>query len=504
MSGKHVVIIGSGFAGLSSACFLARDGFDVTVLEKHSTPGGRARTFQDKGFTFDMGPSWYWMPDVFERFFNAFGVRVSDQYDLIRLSPAFAVIFGQDDIVNVPAQMQDVYQVFESIEPGSAESLKRFMAAAKFKYDTGMRDLVYKPGLRWSEYLDRRVLFGLTHMGVLQPYADHVRKYFKDPRLIRLLEFPVLFLGGLPTQVPALYSLMAYAGIALGTWYPQGGMYRIVEAMYRLALNLGVTFQFDTNVTGIEVAGNRAQYVKTDKNPFRSDVVVGAADYHHIEQHLLSSEYRQYSEKYWDRRVLAPSALIFFLGIDRKVPRLRHHNLFFDAPFDQHAHDIYTDPHIPDEPLFYVCTPSVTDDTVAPAGCENLFVLVPLSTRLEDTEEARVRCFEKVMDRLERYTGLPVRDYIISMKSYAANDFKADYNALRGNAYGLANTLMQTAKLKPRIRSRKVNNLYFAGQLTVPGPGVPPALISGEIAAGLIRKEFGSSHKIIGHAAEVI
>jgi phytoene desaturase len=353
-----------------------------------------------------------------------------------------------------------------------------------------MHDLVYKPGLSWSEFFDARLFRSVFQLGVFQSYAAHVRKYFSDPRLILIMEFPVLFLGGTPASVPALYSLMAYAGLAMGTWYPMGGMHQIVEAMHRLAVELGVQFHFGEEVQRIHVNAGKAEFVKTTRDTYPASSVIASADYHHVEQQLLDPEHRMYAEKYWSSRVLAPSAMIYYLGVNRKVPRLRHHNLFFDASYEIHADAIYGRPRVPEKPLFYLCAPSVTDASVAPEGCENLFILVPMSTELEDTEERRQECFKKVMERAEEFTGVPIRRHLVHYRSYAMQDFKADYHALRGNAYGLANTLLQTATFKPRIRSRKVKNLFFAGQLTVPGPGVPPALISGEIAAGLILKSF--------------
>lgn len=495
---EKAIVIGSGFSGLSSACFLAQAGFEVHVLEKHDIPGGRARQYTQDGFVFDMGPSWYWMPDVFERFFRQFGKEVSEYYDLQKLSPAYSIIFENEEVIDIGSDINDVYPVFEAIEKGSGARLRAFLDEAKYKYDVGMQDLVYKPALTWTEFLDARLFKSIFQLGVFQSYASHVRKYFTDPRLIRIMEFPVLFLGGTPGNVPALYSLMAYAGLALGTWYPKGGMYKIVEGMYTLAKELGVQFHFNAEVTQIRVKDRKATQIETREGVYEGEYVIAAADYHHVEQQLLSPEFRMYNEKYWSGRVLAPSAMIYFLGINRKLPRLQHHNLFFDAPFDLHADAIYHHPGLPEKPLFYVCATSVTDPTVAPEGQENLFILVPLSTELPDTEVMRQQCFEKVMDRLEVYTGVPVRTHIVHKRDYAMQDFKEDYHALRGNAYGLANTLMQTAILKPRIKSKKVENLYFAGQLTVPGPGVPPALISGEIAANLIiqtnKNQINSNH----------
>ena len=483
----RVGVVGAGFAGLSAACFLASYGFQVDVFEKHNIPGGRARQYSDKGYTFDMGPSWYWMPDVFDRFFQRFGTSTSAYYDLIRLSPAYRIVFDQNNVVDIPADENDLFLLFESIEKNSAQRLRKFLADAKYKYEVSMRDLIFKSGLHWSQYTDWRLIKSLFGLGMLQPYSSLVRKYFRDPRLIRILEFPVLFLGGTPSQIPALYSLMAYAGLSLGTWYPKGGMYKSVEGFYDLARTLGVNFNFSTEVQQIRTHQNSAQSIITSNGEHPVDYVLASADYAHVEQRLLKQEHRNYSSTYWDNRVLAPSALIFYVGVKRSVPRLLHHTLFLDASFEEHIDSIYKEPAWPTDPLFYICAPSKTDKTVAPAGHENLFILVPIATGLVDSPEMHRTCFEKIIDRLEKYAGIPIRNEIDYCQSYSIGDFSKDYHALRGNAYGLANTLWQTAIFKPKIQSRKVNNLYFAGQLTVPGPGIPATIISGEIAAGLIR-----------------
>lgn len=489
--GKKVIVIGSGFAGLSAAAHLAQKGFAVQLLEKHEQAGGRARSFSQDGFLFDMGPSWYWMPDVFERFFNQFGKKASDYYDLVRLDPSYRVWFGANDQIDLPSDMNEMEALFESIEKGSAAQLRRFLTEAAYKYEVGIQDLVYKPGRSLWEFADRRVLGGVFRLQLFRSFSRHVRKYFSHPKLLSLMEFPVLFLGAKPSQTPALYSLMNYADIKLGTWYPMGGMHKIVEGMLDLVRSLGVEVKFNANVERIEILNGKASRVHLKDEILEADIVVGGADYHHIENDLLPENSRTYKSDYWESRVMAPSCLLFYLGVDKQLDNLQHHNLFFDTDFEQHAKEIYDDPSWPENPLFYVCCPSKTDPAVAPNGKENLFVLIPLAPGLkDDSEEIREKYYNLVMDRLEKLSGQEIRSQVIVKRSYAHRDFVSDYNAFKGNAYGLANTLMQTAILKPSLKSKKVSNLYYTGQLTVPGPGVPPSLISGGVVANEIAKEF--------------
>ena len=485
---KKVIVIGAGFAGLSAATSLANKGFEVTILEKNSVPGGRARVFREKGFTFDMGPSWYWMPDVFETYFGKFGKKPSDYYQLVRLDPSYAVIFDATSAVDIPAGIDKLKQLFEQIEPGSGQRLEAFLEQAAYKYDVGMNKFVWKPSRSIWEFVSLKLLYDLGRMDVLQTFAGHIRKYFSDPKLLQLMEFPILFLGATPENTPAMYSLMNYAEISMGTWYPMGGMYEIVKGMVALAEEKGVKLLLNQNVTRIDVVGGVAKQVVTDSATFEADVVVAGADYHHVDTKLLG-QYRNYSDSYWDKRTLAPSSLLYYLGINKRVPKLQHHNLFFDEDFKQHAHEIYTQPQWPSKPLFYVSAPSKTDPSVAPEGCENLFLLIPVAPDLkDDSEEIRERYFNVVMERLETYVGEDIRPYIVYKRTYAHRDFMSDYNAFKGNAYGLANTLMQTAFLKPTLKNKKVANLFYTGQLTVPGPGVPPSLISGLVVADEVEK----------------
>lgn len=487
---KKVIVIGSGFAGLAAASCLAKKGYRVTLLEKNTIAGGRARKFEAAGFTFDMGPSWYWMPEVFEDYFALFGKSTADYYQLERLNPSYSVVFGENDIMNVPANMEELYALFEQYESGSSEQLKHFLAEAKYKYEVGMQEFVFKPGLSVLEFADMRVFKSLFRLQMFTSMSSHVRKLFKNEKLIKLLEFPVLFLGATPENTPAMYSLMNYADMSLGTWYPMGGMHKIIEGMVTLAKELGVDIQLNQEVQEIVVENGIATTIVTQNKKYQADIVVGGADYHHVDQHLLEAKYRNYSKAYWNKRVMAPSSLLFYLGVNKKLTNLHHHNLFFDEDFKQHAIDIYETPKWPQKPLFYVCAPSITDASVAPEGYENLFILIPLAPDLEDTEDIREHYYHLVMDRLERLTKQSIRDAVVYKRSFAHQDFKKDYHAFKGNAYGLANTLLQTAILKPSLKNKKVKNLFYTGQLTTPGPGVPPSLISGQVVANQIVSLF--------------
>ena len=496
---KKAIIIGSGFSGLSAATFLAKYGWEATIIEKHNLPGGRARLLKENGFRFDMGPSWYWMPDVFERYFNCFGKKRSDYYSLKRLDPSYR-IFWKDGEMTIPADYTEFKKLFENIEHGSGIKLDKYLEQAEFKYRIGINKLVHKPGQSWSEFLDWDLIKGIFRLHVFSSIKKEVQKSFNNPKLRQLLEFPVLFLGALPKDTPALYSLMNFAAIKGGTWYPENGMFGVVEAMYRVAGELGVQFQFNENVTAINTKANHAtgitsETVKNDKKItkyYNTDVVIATADYHFVEMQLLPPNLRSYSMSYWDKRVMAPGCLLYYIGLKKKLSNITHHSLFFDVDFEKHGDEIYVSKEWPVEPLFYVSTTSVSDNNVCPDGCENLFFLIPIAAGLKgDNEILRNEYFNKIIRRFEKSIGEPVVDNIIYKKSFGPEDFSNEYNAYKGNAYGLANTLLQTAIFKPSCRSKKVKNLFYAGQLTIPGPGVPPSLISGEVVAKEAVKFYG-------------
>ena len=485
---NKIAVIGSGFSGLSTACYLSKQGYSVEVFEKNSTAGGRCRIHKAEGFTFDIGPSWYWMPDVFEDFFTDFDNDVSDFYKLKRLDPSYRVYFDKEDFIDLPSSLNELSELFESIESGASEKLHTFLKDAEIKYEVGMKKLVHKPGKSIMEFWDMDVIKNVGKIQILKPFSKYIRKYFKNEKLIKILEFPVLFLGAKPSKTPALYSLMNYADLKLGTWYPEGGMYKIIEAMVSQAESLGAQFHYNSPITKISKTENNKPVLTVNGIEKEFDFIVGSADYHHIEQDLLEAKFRNYNEAYWSKKTMAPSSLIFYLGVNKKLNNLEHHNLFFDEDFESHASEIYDSPKWPEKPLFYVAAPSKSDDTIAPEGMENLFILIPVAPGLKDDELTREKYYQMVIKRLEKITGESVIEHVIYKKSYAHNDFIEDYNAYKGNAYGLANTLRQTSIFRPSIQNKKIKSLYYAGQLTVPGPGIPPAIISGKIVANEIHK----------------
>lgn len=481
---KNVIVIGSGFSSLSAACHLAKAGYEVSLFEKNSTLGGRCRQFKKEGFTFDIGPSWYWMPDIFDKFFADFGKKRSDYYELDKLSPAYKIFFA-DDVITIGDSMDKICVEFERLEKGSATHLRKFIKQAQENYDIAINKIVLRPGISPLELVTPETAMRVDQF--FKTISGQVRKKFKNPKLVSTLEFPVLFLGAKPSSTPSFYSFMNYADFGLGTWHPKGGMYEIVKGMVALAKELGVTVHTDSPVEKIHVENQKITGISVKGSFVPADIVLSGADYHHSET-LLNKEYRQYSEAYWDKKIFAPSSLLFYVGFDKKLKNIEHHNLFFDTDFERHAEEIYDAPQWPTDPLFYVNFPSVTDASMAPNGFETGFFLIPIAPDLEDTPELRNQYFDIIIKRFEERTGQDVKNNIIFKESFCVKDFVEDYNSYKGNAYGMANTLLQTAFLRPKLKSKKVKNLFFTGQLTVPGPGVPPSLISGKIVSELIAK----------------
>ncbi|MEO2052793.1 phytoene desaturase family protein [Flagellimonas beolgyonensis] len=480
-----VIVIGSGFSSLSASCYLAKAGFEVELFEKNSTVGGRARQMVKDGFTFDIGPSWYWMPDIFEKFFGDFGKTTGDYYHLDKLNPAYKIFF-EDDMITIGDCMDAICEEFERLEPGSSQHLRKFIGQAQENYDIAINKVVLRPGLSPFELVTKETVLRVDQF--FKTISQEVRKKFKNPKLVSTLEFPVLFLGAKPNNTPSFYNFMNFADFGLGTWHPKGGMYEIIKAMKSLAEELGVTIHTNSPVSHILVSDGQTIGIRSQGKNHLADFVVSGADYHHSET-LLDKKYRQYSEDYWEKRTYAPSSLLFYIGFDCKLNNIEHHNLFFDTDFEKHAQEIYDHPQWPTDPLFYANFPSVTDASMAPEGKETGFFLVPIAPGLEDTPELRDQYFDIVMDRFEKRTGQSVKEHILFKESFCVNDFIEAYNSYKGNAYGMANTLRQTAFLRPSLKSSKVKNLFFTGQLTVPGPGVPPSLISGKLVADLITKQ---------------
>ena len=480
---KTAIVIGSGFSGLSTAALLAKSGIQVTIVEKNKQLGGRARILKKNGFYFDMGPSWYWMPDIFDNLFADFNLKTQDFYKLIQLDPGFKIIFDSAEL-SIPSNFEEICSLFEKHEKGGSKKLKKFIKDAEYKYNIGMNFMYKSPGLSIMELLSKEIILNITNFELLTSYRKHIRKYFSHPHLISLLEFPVLFLGAAADKMPALYSLMAFSAFKQGTYYPIGGFHQVTQALIKICENLGVKFITNDAVSKINIENKKAVSINTNSGKsINTDFVIASADYAHVEKKLIATKFNNYSEEYWSEKKFSPSSLIFYLGLNKKMKKLIHHNLFFDEDIDEFSKEIYMYKCWPKKPLFYVCCTSKTDNNTAPRGKENIFILMPIPIGVEDTTTLRKKYFDIIIKRLEKYCDQNIMNHIEFKKSYCIKDFQKDYNAYKGNAYGLANTLSQTANLKPKIRNKKVKNIYYTGQLTVPGPGVPPALISGKIVA---------------------
>ena len=489
-SDPSIAVIGSGFGGLSAACYLADAGADVTLVEKNEQLGGRASTLTADGFRFDMGPSWYLMPDVFERFFGAFDRRPEDYYEIEHLDPHYRIFFKDGDRIDVTADRDRTKETFEAYEPGAGEALDRYLAKSRENYEVGMEHFVYTDRPRFRDWFDRDVLRNARGLSLLGSMQDHVERYFEHPKLQQLVQYSLVFLGGSPATTPAIYNLMSHVDFTLGVHYPDGGMGAVVDGIATLADELGVAVYTDHEVTSIE--GKRGGFLLRAMGPadeavkFPVDLVVSDADYRHTEMALLPPEKRQYDRSYWESRTYAPSAFLLYLGVEGDVENLAHHTLVLPLDWEGHFTQLFDAPSWPDDPAYYLCVPSKTDDSVAPDGHSNLFVLVPVAAGLDDTPERRRAYRDLVLADVAAHTGVDLRDRIVFERTFTVSDFADRYNSANGTALGLAHTLRQTALFRPRRRSTAVDGLYFTGAYTTPGIGVPMCLISGELTADAV------------------
>jgi phytoene desaturase len=487
--GRSVVVVGSGFGGLSTACYLADAGANVTVLEKNEQLGGRASRLYADGFRFDMGPSWYLMPDVFENFFADFDRRPDQYYQLERLDPHYRIFFKDGDQVNLVPDMDANRDLFESYEPGAGAALDDYLEQAAYTYDVGMEHFVYEDRPRLRDYVDPDVLRYARGLSLLGTMQDHVEEYFDHPKLQQIVQYSLVFLGGAPNNTPALYNLMSHVDFNLGVYYPEGGMGAVVDGVVAMAEELGVDFRTDHPVA--EIRGREGGFAVRTENSreFFPDEVVSDADYAHTEQELLLPEDRQYDADYWDSRTYAPSAFLVYLGVEGDVEPLAHHTLVLPTDWDDHFDTIFGDPAWPEDPAYYLCVPSKTDDTVAPDGHSNLFALVPIAPGLDDTPERRERFRDLLLDDIAEHTGVDLRDRIVFEEIFSLSEFTDRYNSTQGTALGLAHTLKQTSLLRPSHASSEVDGLYFTGSYTTPGIGVPMCLISGQLTAEAMGRE---------------
>lgn len=481
---KKLVVIGAGIGGLGAACLFARKGYDVTVLEKNPRPGGRANLFEVDGFRFDMGPSWYLAPDLFEHFFYLLGENISDHLDLIRLSPSYRIFFRDDpQPLDVHSDIERDAETFESIEPGAGQMLREYLKRSAYQYSVATQHFMYKNYDTVFDFFNRRVMTEGQKLSVFSKMHSFVSRFFRSPKLQQVMEYTMVFLGTSPYQAPAIYNLMSHMDFNQGVFYPRGGFYSLIEALTRISEKNGVRIRTETAVKLIQTANGRAKGVVLESGEtVPADLVISNADMWFTETHLLDASAQTYSEKYWQKRVIAPSAFILYLGISERLPTLCHHNLFFSKDWRQNFAEIYDNPRLPADPSLYVCAPSRTDETVAPAGKENLFVLVPIASGLKISNDEKHRYAQKTIDLIGREAGIPnLREKVEFMRIYTVDDFASDYNAFKGTALGLAHTIWQTAIFRPANRSRKVENLYYVGAGTNPGIGTQICLISAEL-----------------------
>jgi phytoene desaturase len=484
------LVIGGGFAGIASAAKLRHQGFDVTLLERHDGLGGRGRIWESGGYTFDMGPSWYLMPEVFDDFFEGLGKKREDYYPLHKLSPYYRVFFEDRGSVDIGPDLEGIYSVFDSIEPGGREKLQRYLKKASYKYRVAIEEFLYKEYRSIFQFLNPRLVIQGSQLGVFGALHNHVKRYFSDHRAQKILEYAMVFLGNSPSNAPALYSIMSHVDLIQGVYFPEGGMGTMVRGMTRLLDDLGVEVITGADAREIVVENRRAVGVRTADAEYRADLVIATGDYHHIEQDLLKEEYRNYSRKFWEGAVVAPSMFIMYLGVGKKLPNLVHHNLFFADKWDEHFRQIFDDPRWPDNPSYYVSVTSYDDTGMSPEGKDNVFVLVPIAPGLKTDEDFRKSYGDKIITHLEGLIGQEFRDDIEVLRYFGPEDFASDYSAFKGTALGLAHTLGQTAVFRPSMRNRKLRNLFYAGQYTHPGVGVPMTLIAADIIADAVGKQF--------------
>ncbi|MDD1764276.1 MAG: phytoene desaturase family protein [Methanobacteriaceae archaeon] len=488
-----VVIVGAGFGGMSAAALLARDGFDVTVIEKNEQPGGRGSVYQEAGYTFDMGPSWYLMPDVYEKFFADFGKKPEDFFTLEKLDPLYRIFFYDKAVYDISPELEENYQLFESFEEGGGDKLKSYLASSRELYEFSVNEMLYKDYRSVLDLLSGKLLLKAPKLRLWENLQHYVNKQFKSDQARKILEYAIGFLGGSPQNTPSFYHLVSHADLTLGVWYPQGGMREIVKAVRDLAESYGAEFIYNEPVELLEVHENRVKRVITDKAVYEPDLVVVNADYHHGEVDLLTPEHRTYDETYWEKKILSPSAMVAYLGVNRRVEGLAHHNLFLERDWDDGFNAVFNPLQTswPENPSYYVNVPSLTDESAAPPGCDTLYILAPLASGLEDTPQLREDFYNRIMDDLEGKLEDKIREDAVVKKFFALNDFQDRYNAYKGTAFGLTHTLDQTALFRPAHRSKKVENLYYTGQYTHPGIGVPMTMVSSQMVAREIQEKYG-------------
>jgi phytoene desaturase len=489
---KHVVIIGSGLGGLATAAYLAKAGLKVTVFEKNEQLGGRASMLEKDGFRFDMGPSWYLMPDIFKHAFDLLGEKIEDHLDLVKLNPSYRVYFKDENIkpVDLRSIVDEDKKIYEGLEAGSAAKLDEYLERSKYQYEVSKKDFLYGNIDSPLDFFTPRLMIEGTKLSVFQTMDKYVKRWFSSAAVQKLLQYPLVFLGNSPYNAPAIYSMMTHIDTELGVFYPKGGIYEITKALVAIGKKYGVTYHANAEAKRILVEGKQTKGIQLSSGEvINADIVVSNADLEWTDRVLLGEEQRVHSDGYWKKRVLAPSAFIAYLGIKGRVQGLEHHTLVFAKDWKENFRQIFDQPQWPTDPSFYVCTPSKTDASVAPADHENLFILVPVAAGLDDSLEQREAYLKKILTTIEEQTGeKDLADRVVVKELFSVRDFEKRYNSYRGTALGLAHTLFQTAWFRPKTKHPKIDNLFFVGAGAQPGIGMPMVLISAELIVKRLMK----------------
>lgn len=485
LENRTAIIVGAGIGGLSLAALLAKKGFQVKIYEKNSTAGGRARIFDQKGFRFDAGPSWYMMPDVFEEFFALLGENIEDHLKLKKLSPSYRIFLQNDDKqYDFFADRQKNKELFDALELGAGDKLVAYLEESKRQYQVAKNEFMYKNYNSIFDFFNGRVLREGRKLQIYRNMEQIINKNFSNELLRKVMKFQMILLGTAPKDAPGMYQLMNHVDFDLGVWYPDGGISKLPEAIQKIAEKHGANFNFNQPVTKIITQDKTAVGVELSSGQkVYGDLVISNADRHHAEMNLLESSERDLDERYWNKRKLAPSALILYLGLNKTFPSLTHHNLLFSKDWDENLKQVFDYLDFPSSPSVYVCAPSKSDPTVAPPDSENLFVLVPISAGISYTQKQLDEWVDKTLSLLETSMKLDgLKQSIVYKRVYSIKDFSEDYNSYKGSALGLAHTLGQSAVWRPNNVSKKIKNLYHVGSYTNPGIGMPICVISAQNA----------------------
>jgi len=489
-----VVIIGAGIGGLATANLLAKAGYDVHIYEKGSMPGGRSGQFKKDGFTFDTGPSWYLMPDVFEHYFELLDTSTKKELDLIKLKPAYKVFFEKSETVTITSDLEKDAATFETIETGAGNALKKYVEKSDETYQLSLKHFLYSNFTSPTDFLHSDITKRAHRMlGLATTSIDrYVRRFVSNQRLKQILEYPMVFLGTSPFNAPALYSLMSALDFKEGVYYPRGTMYTIVERLVKLGENLGVTYHYNSSVKRIVVSSGHATGIELEGGEkVEADSIISNADLHFTETKLLTLNEQTYPESYWKKQEASPSALLLYLGVKGSIPEFEHHTLLFVEDWKANFDAIYKTKTTPETASLYISKTSQSDSGTAPKGHENIFVLVPLPAGIDLNQQQTNELTSHYFSQIKTMTGVDLESRIVSKTVFGPNDFKTEYNSWQSSMLGPSHKLSQSAFFRTPNKSKKVANLYYVGSGTVPGIGVPMCLISAE----LIYKRFAGIKK---------